>query len=71
MMEIDKLKFYGIVEKNFASTGFKRENVPFHTEQCLHAFQGFLAITMQSLYLFFVANTAKDYMDSIFMTAGG
>lgn len=70
-MEINKIKIFETVKKNLALTGFINEKDPYHTEQCLRALEGFLAVVMQYLYLFFEAVTIKEYIDSIFMSTVG
>lgn len=70
-MQTNRLKVFETVKTNLESVGFIREKGRFHTEQWLHTAQGFLANILLCLYLLFDADTVKEYMDSIFMSACG
>lgn len=70
-METNKMEIFLTVKKNLASLAFVPNQRPFYTNQLIHTSYGFLAIILQCLYLFFDAETIKEYMDSIFMTTVG
>lgn len=70
-MEPKRLKTFESVIKNFAAIDFNKEKPRFHIRQCLRALEGFSGVTMQALYLFYNANTNKEFIDSIYMTSGG
>lgn len=70
-MEANRIEFFKTHKRNLASIGFTKRDAQFHPEQSLRALEGFLACTLQCLYLLFDANSTKDYMDSIFTTAAG
>ena len=66
-----KLKLFLTVKKNLASIGFSEQNRPFDREQLLRGFEGVLAMILQFVYLFHVASTVREYLESIIMTATG
>lgn len=70
-MDKYKLKTFTTVQRNLASVGFIKDNCRFHTEQKLRTLEGFLAVILSFLYLFFHADTVKEYMDSIFVATVG
>lgn len=65
------MKIFESAKKNLASIDLDANQRPLHRMQLLHVVQGFLAISLQCLYLVFEANTAKEYMNSISMTTIG
>lgn len=71
MMEAQKLKIFESVKDHLASIDLDEYKPRFHRKQVVHVVQGFLALTLQYLYLVFDANTAREYMNSIFMTVVG
>lgn len=70
-MEVQKLKIFESVKRHLASIDLDEDKPRFHRQQVLHVVKSFLALTLQYLYLVFDANTARDYMNSIFMTVVG
>lgn len=65
------MEIFETVKNNLASIGFVANQHPLHAKQLVNVARGFLALILQCLYLAFEANTDKEYMDSIFMTAVG
>lgn len=63
------MKAFQQVRMNLASLGFRPNQSPFNKTQLWTYVKVFLSLLLLCLYLVREANTPKEYMDSIFMTA--
>lgn len=65
------MKIFQIIEQNFASLGFSSNQRSFNKKQLQIGLYFILGNVSQYAYLFHDANTAQQYMDSIFTTTTG
>lgn len=65
------MKIFQISQKNLVFCGFIKNQSAFNKYQLWTIFKSIAYLVLQFLYLFRVANTPKQYMDSIFMTTAG
>ena len=65
------MKIFQTIESHMSLGGFIRDRGAFNTIQLWTISRSILFIILQMVYLFHVANTTRQYMDSIFMTAAG
>lgn len=63
------MKIFNTVQKHLASIGYRANQNPFNTQQLSIILMGIFATISQCIYLFFIAKTLKEFMDSILMTA--
>lgn len=62
------MKIFRTIEMNMVFGGFIRNQSAYNRRQWCEIFKTVVAIILQLAYLFHVANTPKQFMDSIFMT---
>lgn len=65
------MKIFETVQKHLASIGYAVHQSPFNIQQLRIICMGIMTIFMQCVYLFCIANTTKEFMDSILMTTAG
>lgn len=70
-MEPERIKIFVLVKKNLALIGFGENNSAFDRSQLFRGFLGTVAPILGFIYLFHVASTAKEYIESIIMTMAG
>lgn len=63
------MKILQTVQKYFATIGYDANRYPLNSDTVGEIFQRILAIICQFLYLIRHANSPKDIVDNIFMTA--
>lgn len=63
------MKIFQTIQTKFAVLGLKPNLRPFNNLQKLILFENFVQISSLCVYLFHVANTAKEYLESIHITA--
>lgn len=71
ILSFTPMKIFQTVQKHLASIGYRANQNPFNLQQLTIIFMGILAIFSQCVYLFFIANTTKEFLDSILMTTIG
>lgn len=62
------MKIFQTTQTNLALLGFERNLRPFNKRQRWILIEGFLAVTACYVYLLLVADSSKEFMDSIFTT---
>lgn len=65
------MKLFQSTQKSLAFGGFIKNQPAFNRTQLRMMFLSILFLGLQCIYLFHVANTPRQYMDSIFMTTVG
>lgn len=65
------MKIFQTFEKNIKAGGFARDEGAFSSVQMQTIFKVIVSLILQSVYLLRVANTPRQYLDSIFMTIAG
>lgn len=70
-METRRMKVFQTTKVSLASIDLDPNKHLLHESQLLHVLEGFLAILLQFAYLFCVASTTSEYMNSIYMTTFG
>ena len=70
-MTHQKIKIFQTVRQNLESINFGIDKHWFDLELLISIFKSFLALSLQFIYLFFVADTPEELMNSIFMTVAG
>lgn len=65
------MKIFQTVQKHLASIGYRRNERSFNNDISVQLLKSILYIMCQWVYLLHIANTPKEYMDSIFMSAVG
>lgn len=65
------MKIFRTFRKNVKAGGFNRDQGAFSEVQLQTIFKAFISFILQCVYLFHVANTPRQYLDSIFMTTAG
>lgn len=68
---IKPMKIFQTIQKNMRHSGFIRDQNAFNKTQTLVIFKSIVFLTLQFVYLLRVANTPRQYMDSIFMSTVG
>lgn len=65
------MKIFESAKMSLASMELDANKRPFHRKQLLKVMHSFLAIVLECLYIVYDANTAREYINSIFMTTIG
>lgn len=65
------MKIAQTVKRHLASMGYKVDQRPFHTEQLRLLFERLLTLILQLVHAIHVANTPRQYMETIFMIMVG
>lgn len=70
-METKQLKIFLTAKKNLESLDLYENQCPIDRKQLSRILQTLLAIVLQFLYVFYDANTNREYIDSILMITLG
>lgn len=65
------MKLFRTIQKYMAFRGFEKDRYPFNRTQRWYTFVSVLYHTLEIVYPFRVANTPREYMESIFMITTG
>lgn len=65
------MKIFQSIQKNMRPGGLTRDQPPLNKVQKKQIFKCILFLILQFVYFFHVANTPRQYMDSIFVTTAG
>lgn len=59
------------VKRNLASIGYRIDQRPFHKEQLWLLFERMLTLLLQFVHALYIANTPREFMETIFMIMVG
>lgn len=62
-----RMKILQTIRHDLALIGYSANQHPYNIQQLEHGFKSTLAAAMQCVYLFFIAETSKEFIDSTFM----
>lgn len=62
-----KMKLFQLLQKNFEFLGFSQNLHPFNQRQLILYFEGVLILVSFVLFMFFIANSVKEFMNSFYL----